>query len=88
MREILNSSVQYTNKDKELDLTKIKGKIKFENISFAYPERDEVISDLSLEIKPGTTQAIVGSTGSGKTTLIRLLLRFHDPSSGLSLIHI
>ena len=41
-----------------------------------------MISNLSLAIKPGTTQAIVGSTGSGKTTLIRLLLRFHDPSSG------
>ena len=79
---LLETEITIVEGDKELDFAKIKGEIKFETISFAYPERDEVISDLSLEIKPGTTQAIVGSTGSGKTTLIRLLLRFHDPSSG------
>ena len=48
----------------------------------AYPDRSEIINGLNIEIKSGTTQAIVGPTGSGKTTLIRLLLRFHDPTSG------
>jgi len=79
---LLETEISVQEGDKELDITKVKGDIKFEDINFAYPERDEVISNLSLAIKPGTTQAIVGSTGSGKTTLIRLLLRFHDPSSG------
>jgi|TARA_B100000530_G_scaffold7503_1_gene6250 ATP-binding cassette subfamily B protein len=79
---LLETEITIVEGNKELDFAKVKGEIKFETVSFAYPERDEVISDLSLEIKPGTTQAIVGSTGSGKTTLIRLLLRFHDPSSG------
>ena len=65
-----------------MDITKVKGDIRFEDVSFAYPEREEVISNLSLSVKPGSTQAMVGSTGSGKTTLIRLLLRFHDNSSG------
>ena len=79
---LLETEITIVEGNKELDFAKVKGEIKFETVSFAYPERVEVISDLSLEIKPGTTQAIVGSTGSGKTTLIRLLLRFHDPSSG------
>ena len=79
---LLETEISVQEGDKELDITKVKGEIRFEDVSFAYPERDEVISSLSLAIKPGTTQAIVGSTGSGKTTLIRLLLRFHDYSSG------
>ena len=79
---LLETEISVQEGDKELDITKVKGDIRFDDINFAYPERDEVISNLSLAIKPGTTQAIVGSTGSGKTTLIRLLLRFHDPSSG------
>ena len=79
---LLETEISVQEGDKELDITKVKGEIRFEDVSFAYPERDEVITNLSLAIKPGTTQAIVGSTGSGKTTLIRLLLRFHDNSSG------
>ena len=79
---LLETEISVQEGDKELDTIKVKGEIRFDDVNFAYPERDEVISNLSLAIKPGTTQAIVGSTGSGKTTLIRLLLRFHDPSSG------
>ncbi|MDC0526553.1 ABC transporter ATP-binding protein/permease [Euryarchaeota archaeon] len=79
---LLETEISVQEGDKELDITKVKGDIRFEDVNFAYPERDEVITNLSLAIKPGTTQAIVGSTGSGKTTLIRLLLRFHDNSSG------
>ncbi len=79
---LLETELTIEEGEKVLDSKKVRGHIKYENMSFSYPERDEVISGLNLEIKPGTTQAIVGSTGSGKTTLIRLLLRFHDPSSG------
>ena len=79
---LLETEISVEEGDKELDITKVKGEIRFDDVNFAYPDRDEVISNLSLAITPGTTQAIVGSTGSGKTTLIRLLLRFHDPSSG------
>jgi ATP-binding cassette subfamily B protein len=79
---LLDTEISVQEGDQELDITKVKGDIRFEDVSFAYPEREEVISNLSLSIKPGSTQAIVGSTGSGKTTLIRLLLRFHDNSSG------
>ena len=79
---LLETELTIEEGEKVLDSKKVRGYIQYENMSFSYPERDEIISGLNLEIKPGTTQAIVGSTGSGKTTLIRLLLRFHDPSSG------
>ena len=79
---LLETELTIEEGEKVLDSNKVRGHIQYENMSFSYPERDEVISGLNLEINPGTTQAIVGSTGSGKTTLIRLLLRFHDPSSG------
>ena len=65
-----------------LDPSRVKGEINFEKISFSYPGRELVVDNFNFKIKPGTTQAIVGPTGSGKTTLIRLLLRFHVPKSG------
>jgi len=80
--DLLGTEIKIVEGEKELDITKVKGGINFQNVDFAYPEREQVVSGFSLDIKPGTTQAIVGPTGSGKTTVIRLLLRFHDPSSG------
>ena len=57
--------------------------VQIEHVSFAYPGRQRLaVSDLSLEIAPGTTLALVGPSGSGKTTLANLLLRFWDPSAG------
>ena len=56
--------------------------IVFNNVSFAYPERDELFTNFNMEIKSGTTIGVVGSTGSGKTTLTRFLLRFAEPSQG------
>jgi ATP-binding cassette subfamily B protein len=80
--DLLGTEIKIVEGEKELDITKVKGGINFQDVDFAYPEREQVISEFGLAIKPGTTQAIVGPTGSGKTTVIRLLLRFHDPSSG------
>jgi len=79
---LLGTEIKIVEGGKELDVNKVKGRINFQNVDFAYPEREQVISGFSLDIKSGTTQAIVGPTGSGKTTVIRLLLRFYDPSSG------
>ena len=56
--------------------------IVIENLDFAYPNRENVFENLNLKIEAGKTTAIVGATGSGKTTLIRLLQRFAEPSSG------
>jgi len=54
----------------------------FDNVSFAYPGRDPIFSELNLTLKAGQTVGVVGSTGAGKTTLMRLLLRFAQPQSG------
>ncbi|MHA2231497.1 MAG: ABC transporter ATP-binding protein [Candidatus Hodarchaeales archaeon] len=67
---------------KRLSLSEITGKIAFENIEFAYKGREVVLSDFSVTIDPGETVAFVGSTGSGKTTIVKLLLRFYDPLKG------
>lgn len=59
------------------------GTVRFEHVSFGYPGADEnVLNDISFVAFPGQTIAIVGSTGSGKSTLVKLLLRFYDVSSG------
>jgi ATP-binding cassette subfamily B multidrug efflux pump len=58
------------------------GHIVFERVSFAYNEPDFVLKDVSFEVKPGERVGIVGATGSGKTTLINLLLRFYDVGRG------
>ena len=64
------------------ELTNVQGNIQFNNIKFTYPERESVLDDISFNIKAGETVGLVGSTGSGKTTMTRLLMRFHDPFSG------
>ncbi|MFX1537128.1 MAG: ABC transporter ATP-binding protein [Promethearchaeota archaeon] len=65
----------------------INGLIKFENVSFKYPgSNKEVLSDVSFAVAPGQTVAIVGTTGSGKTTLTKLLSRLYDPDNGQILI--
>jgi ATP-binding cassette subfamily B protein len=64
----------------------VKGKIEFKDISFAYPNGIAVFDNLSISVEPGQTVGVVGSTGSGKTTLIKLLLRFYDPEQGSILL--
>jgi ATP-binding cassette, subfamily B, bacterial len=64
----------------------VKGKIEFKDIAFAYPNGIPVFDNLSISVEPGQTVGVVGSTGSGKTTLIKLLLRFYDPKQGSILL--
>ena len=63
-----------------------KGKIEFKNVNFFYKEGEDVIKDLSFVVNPGEHVAFVGPTGSGKTTIIRLLCRLYEPQSGQILI--
>jgi ATP-binding cassette subfamily B protein len=57
-------------------------KLEFEMVCFSYPEGDPVLKDVSFQLERGQTLAVVGPTGSGKTTLINLIMRFYDPASG------
>jgi ATP-binding cassette subfamily B multidrug efflux pump len=63
-------------------LAAIQGEVRFEHVDFAYTEGKPVLIDVSLEAKPGQTIALVGPTGAGKTTIINLLSRFYDVTSG------
>lgn len=68
------------------DLTDVKGDIVFDNVTFEFPNSGQGVYDVSFEIKPGQTVAIVGPTGAGKTTLINLLQRVFDPAAGRIMI--
>ncbi len=60
----------------------VKGNVKFDHVNFGYIPGQTIIGDFSLEVEKGSLIAIVGPTGAGKTTLINLLMRFYDPTSG------
>ncbi len=65
-----------------IEINDIKGEFNFENISFSYSKDTELIKDFSFRVKPHSKIAIVGETGSGKTTLINLIMKFYDVQSG------
>ena len=67
--------------------TKLKGKIEFRNVSFKYPDADEyVLKNISFKAEKGQTIALIGSTGSGKSTIVNLIMRFYDVTDGEILI--
>lgn len=65
-----------------LALPQVRGEIELKDVTFAYPDRSPVVKELSLKIPAGQTIAIVGATGSGKSTLVKLLLRLYEIQSG------
>jgi len=76
---------QITDTSKVVDHERMKGKIEFKNVSFRY-DRQQVLQDISFTVEPGQTLAIMGPTGSGKTTLIHLLAHFYNPTAGEILV--
>ena len=84
IHEVLSSDITVKDKEKTCDFSSnMRGVVSFKNVSFRYPGADEdVLSHISFETKPGETTAFIGSTGSGKSTLINLVPRFYDVTSG------
>ena len=82
-RRIMNlRDTNPTINDGEKELLELKNKISFENLNFEYVKDFPVLKNINIEIEKGKTTAIVGSTGSGKSTLIKLILRFYEKNSG------
>ncbi|BAW95788.1 ABC transporter protein [[Synechococcus] sp. NIES-970] len=79
---LLDTEIQIRSGDTALPTHNVKGEINLDNVSFAYFERSPVLENFSLQIPAGQTIAIVGATGSGKSTIVKLLLRFYEISGG------
>ena len=80
--EFLEEEEEAVNVKNPVDLAQVEGNVGFEHVQFGYDENKVVIHDFSTEVKSGQMVAIVGPTGAGKTTMVKLLLRFYDVNSG------
>ena len=88
INEVLNTepSIEDKKETKQFDPNK-KGLVEFKNVSFRYPDADtEILEDLNFTAEPGKTTAIIGSTGSGKSTVVNLIPRFYDVTEGELLV--
>ncbi|GGX27639.1 ABC transporter ATP-binding protein [Undibacterium squillarum] len=82
---LIDTKIQISYDGKKLTTSEVKGEIRFENVSFSYADHP-TLQNINLTISSGKTVAFVGSTGSGKSTLVKLLLRFYSPQSGQILL--
>ena len=84
--EVIDTKTKITDGE-FLGNTKLKGEVEFKNVSFKYPDADEyVLKKISFKAKKGDTLALIGSTGSGKSTIVNLIMRFYDATEGEILI--
>lgn len=84
--EILDTKPAIADEEGVTTMPEIKGNVRFEHVSFSYDENTKVLDDINFDIKPGETIALVGATGSGKSTIVNLISRFYDVQSGKVLI--
>ena len=81
--ELLNTPVEVRDAEDAREMGTILGDVRFEDVSFHYSDDPALVLDgIDLEVRAGQTVALVGETGAGKTTIVKLLTRFHDPTSG------
>jgi ATP-binding cassette, subfamily B, multidrug efflux pump len=81
--ELLNTPVEVQDVENASEMQPIVGAVQFENVSFHYSDDPTLVLDrINLDVKAGETVAFVGETGAGKTTIVKLLTRFHDPTDG------
>jgi ATP-binding cassette, subfamily B, beta-glucan exporter len=84
--DVLDTTPQVQNRPNAIEAARFDGEVTFQNVSFSYDGKRPAIADLSFSAKPGQTIALVGATGSGKSTTLGLLHRAFDPQSGAILI--
>lgn len=80
--DLLKTEVQINDGSKTLAHDSFSGNIKMQDVSFSYESGNKILHNINLDISPGKTVALVGTTGSGKSTILKLLLRFYDVSEG------
>jgi ABC-type multidrug transport system, ATPase and permease components len=81
--ELINTPVEVRDAEDACEMGAILGDVRFENVSFHYSDDPAlVLDDMDLDVRAGETVALVGETGAGKTTIVKLLTRFHDPTAG------
>ena len=80
--EILDTESEVREKPGALDLGRVKGAVSFKNVSFNYNSMASVLSDVSFDVHPGQLVALLGGSGSGKTTIVSLMSRFYDVTAG------
>ena len=83
---LLEEAPDVVEKPGALSLGRARGEMSFRDVSFGYEKERPVLRNIAFEIEPGTCLGIAGTTGAGKTTLVNLLLRFHDPTAGQILL--
>ena len=84
--EFLNEEEEDQGEENTVIENKFKGSVSFEHVHFGYQEDKIIINDFNCQVEPGQMVAIVGPTGAGKTTMVKLLMRFYDVSSGRILV--
>lgn len=84
--EFLGENEEIEDINNSINTNNIKGKVEFKNVNFGYDEDKTIINDFSIDVKPGQRVAIVGPTGAGKTTVVKLLMRFYELNSGSILL--